>query len=114
MNSCGVCLNVYFVARIDGTYRPEHAASANLQFLNYLNGATGPLHHQAMSAYMRSPWGLRVPMGSTGIINPVGLIGINSGLSGNVITMIRSSNPSFTLVALEEWLRISVQVDDES
>lgn len=64
--SCGICLRVYFVARVEGLTRPEHRATALRQFSDYINGPAGPLNAQAMSAAMRAPGG--------GLRNPTGFV----------------------------------------
>lgn len=63
-NSCGECLNLFFVARVTGFSRGAHTRQANQQFYEYLNSGGGPLSYRIITREMRGPNGnLRNPTG---------------------------------------------------
>lgn len=67
-SQCGICLDVFYVARVDGYSRSAHRNQANQQFYQYIKGTSGPLRvdgrsSHAVSRDMGRPGNLRNPPG---------------------------------------------------
>jgi RHS repeat-associated protein len=63
MTQCGVCLRVYYVARLDGQ-QSGHRDVANRQFHKYLSSSSGPRNFKEIQRQMEA--------GGSGLRNPTG------------------------------------------
>jgi RHS repeat-associated protein len=63
MSQCGVCMQIYFIARLNGE-QSGHRTIANNQFYQYLSSGASPLNARQVQRQMSS--------GSSGLLNPTG------------------------------------------